>query len=91
MNTQDIINGIAERTGLTKKDTSVFLDGFIEEVVEVMKSGGKVRLSGFGNFEPRKRSARTGRNPQDGTPVEIPESKTFALKVSKKCKKYLNS
>jgi DNA-binding protein HU-beta len=86
MNKQELINGIAARTELTKKDVTTVVEGFLSEVTEALESGDKVQLIGFGTFETRKRSARKGRNPQTGAEIDIPETKVPAFKAGKKLK-----
>lgn len=86
MNKTDLVNNIAEKSGLTKKDVEAVLNGFLGEVTEALASGDKVQLIGFGTFEIRERSGRTGRNPQTGTTIEIPASKVPAFKAGNKLK-----
>jgi DNA-binding protein HU-beta len=62
------------------------LNGFLGEVTEALQSGDKVQLIGFGTFETRTRAGRTGRNPQTGNSIEIPESKVPAFKAGNKLK-----
>lgn len=86
MNKVDLINNIAAKSGLTKKDVETVLNGFLGEVTEALSSGDKVQLIGFGTFETRVRSERTGRNPQTGKTITIPESKVPAFKAGNKLK-----
>ncbi|WP_274365788.1 HU family DNA-binding protein [Paenibacillus thermotolerans] len=86
MNKTDLINSISEKSGLTKKDVETVLNNFLGEVTEALSSGDKVQLIGFGTFETRKRSGRTGRNPQTGASISIPESKVPAFKAGNKLK-----
>lgn len=86
MNKTDLINNIATKSGLTKKDVEAVLNGFMGEITEALTAGDKVQLIGFGTFETRKRSGRTGRNPQTGTPITIAESKVPAFKAGNKLK-----
>ncbi|AHD07633.1 HU family DNA-binding protein [Paenibacillus larvae] len=86
MNKVDLINNIATKSGLTKKDVETVLNGFLGEVTEALSSGDKVQLIGFGTFETRVRSERTGRNPQTGKTITIPESKVPAFKAGNKLK-----
>lgn len=62
------------------------MNGFLGEIEEALASGEKVQLIGFGTFETRKRSGRTGRNPQTGKTIEIPESNVPAFKAGNKLK-----
>ncbi|WP_374015881.1 HU family DNA-binding protein [Paenibacillus thiaminolyticus] len=86
MNKTDLINNISEKSGLTKKDVEAVLNGFFGEVTEALSKGDKVQLIGFGTFETRKRAGRTGRNPQTGNTIEIPESTVPAFKAGNKLK-----
>lgn len=86
MNKTDLINNIATKSGLTKKDVESVLNGFLGEVQDALSSGDKVQLIGFGTFETRKRAGRTGRNPQSGAAITIPESKVPAFKAGNKLK-----
>ncbi|GAC42458.1 HU family DNA-binding protein [Paenibacillus popilliae] len=86
MNKTDLINNISDKSGLTKKDVEAALNGFFGEVTEALSKGDKVQLIGFGTFETRKRAGRTGRNPQTGNTIEIPESTVPAFKAGNKLK-----
>jgi DNA-binding protein HU-beta len=86
MNKTDLVNNIATKSGLAKKDVEAVLNGFLGEVTEALSTGDKVQLIGFGTFETRKRSGRTGRNPQTGATINIAESKVPAFKAGNKLK-----
>jgi DNA-binding protein HU-beta len=86
MNKTDLVNSIAEKSGLTKKDVESVLNGFLGEVTTALAAGDKVQLIGFGTFETRKRSGRTGRNPQTGKAITIPASNVPAFKAGNKLK-----
>ncbi|ACX62354.1 HU family DNA-binding protein [Paenibacillus sp. FSL W8-0187] len=86
MNKTDLINNISGKSGLTKKDVENVLNGFLGEITEALANGDKVQLIGFGTFETRKRAGRTGRNPQTGNTIEIPESNVPAFKAGNKLK-----
>lgn len=68
---QDMVNYIADKAKLSKRDAEKALNTFIEGVRYNLKQGRPVRLIPFGSFELRKRSARTGRNPRTGEPIKI--------------------
>ncbi|MDA8353119.1 MAG: HU family DNA-binding protein [Firmicutes bacterium] len=86
MNKNDLIGNIARKSGLTKKDVELVVNGFLDEVTDALGSGEKVQLIGFGTFETRKRSGRSGRNPQTGATIQIPESTVPAFKAGSKLK-----
>ncbi len=81
-----IVSQITEKTGLTKKDASMFLDAFMETVEESLAKGDKVQLVGFGTFLVRQREAREGRSPATGEKIQIPASKVPVFKPGKRLK-----
>jgi DNA-binding protein HU-beta len=74
MNKGDIIDVVAKTT-CSKAEAGKAVDAFIEAVKKALKKGEKVTLVGFGTFSVAKRSARTGRNPQNGKPIKIAAKK----------------
>lgn len=83
MNKNELIASVAEKAGLTKKDSEKSVSAVIESIVETIASGDKVQLVGFGTFEVRERAERTGRNPQTKQPIVIPASKLPVFKAGK--------
>lgn len=86
MNKTDLINNIAAKSGMTKKDVETVLNGLLGEITEALAKGEKVQLIGFGTFETRNRSSRVGRNPQTGKTITIPAMKVPAFKAGNKLK-----
>ncbi|HEY4602516.1 MAG TPA: HU family DNA-binding protein [Cerasibacillus sp.] len=86
MNKTELINAVAEKSELSKKDAGKAVDAVFETVMDSLSKGEKVQLIGFGNFEVRQRSARKGRNPQTGEEIQIPASKVPAFKPGKALK-----
>ncbi|MDC0764854.1 HU family DNA-binding protein [Brevibacillus sp. AG] len=86
MNKTELIAKVTEATELTKKDSTKAVDSMLEAIADALKSGDKVSLIGFGNFEVRERAARKGRNPQTGEEIEIAASKMPAFKAGKELK-----
>ena len=86
MNKTELIAGIANNAGLSKKDAEKALNAFVETVESSLKAGDKVQLVGFGTFEVRARAARKGRNPQTKQEITIPASKVPVFKVGKALK-----
>jgi DNA-binding protein HU-beta len=91
MNKAELVDKIAEKTGLAKKDSEKALNALVESVEEALTSGDKVQLIGFGSFEVKQRAARKGRNPQTMEEIDIPESKAPVFKAGKDLKEMLNS
>lgn len=90
MNKTDLVNYVASETNLTKKDAAKAVEAVFDGISNTLKSGGKVQLIGFGNFEVRERAARKGRNPQTGEEINIPASKVPAFKAGKALKELVN-
>lgn len=83
MNKSELVAAMAEKSGLPKKNCQDALDAFVAVIEDVMKSGEKVKLSGFGTFEVKSRAARIGRNPKTREPVDIPASRHPVFKPGK--------
>ena len=90
MNKAELINAIANETGLSKKDTEATINSFVNVVSNALENKDKVQLIGFGTFETRERAARTGRNPQTNEEIKIPASTTPAFKAGKALKERVN-
>ena len=87
---KELIDSIAERTGVKKSGAELVLNATLAEIEKSLLAGQPVILHGFGTFELKKRDARTGRNPRTGEPVEIAASTTVAFKPAKALKDSLN-
>jgi nucleoid DNA-binding protein len=87
----NIVDIIAEGTGLTKLETQAVIDGFIATVTYSLKNKERVELRGFGNFRPTLRKARIARNPRTKEPVNVPEHYTVVFRPSKDLKKFINN
>ena len=85
-NKAELVDRVAKKTQLTKKDVSAAVDALFETIQEALQAGEKVQVIGFGNFEVRERAARKGRNPQSGEEIQIEASKVPAFKAGKALK-----
>ena len=83
MNKEELVDMIAAKTGLTKKETRHILDSLTDTIMETVADGEKVVLVGFGTFEPRDRKERKGMNPQNGRPITIPATTVPAFSAGK--------
>lgn len=90
MNKTELVEKIAEKSSLSKKDAEKALNAFIESVTEAVAKDEKVQLIGFGTFERRRREERAGRDPRTGNPITIPASNTPAFKAGKAFKDAVN-
>lgn len=81
MNKAELIEAMASDAEMTKNDARKALDAFIKSTTEALKKGDRVALVGFGSFGISTRAARTGRNPQTGKEISIPEKKVVKFKA----------
>ncbi len=86
MNKEELIQEVAKKTKHSQKSVGEIITQTITTVQKTVSKGKKVTLVGFGTFEPRKRAARTGRNPQNGQPLKIPAKTVPAFSAGKKFK-----
>lgn len=86
MNKTELIAAVAEKTGLTKKDTERVINATVDTITASLVKGDKVMVSGFGNFEVKAREARVGRNPRTKETIQIPATRLPAFKASKALK-----
>jgi len=93
MTKADLVELVATRVHLTKKDTEFVVDSILDSISKALtsKDDGKVELRGFGSFRIRKRRARQGRNPQSGDPVQVPPKRVPFFKPGKELKALIDS
>ncbi|HDR7512842.1 HU family DNA-binding protein [Bacillus zanthoxyli] len=86
MNKTELTKMVAEKAELTQKDAAVATQAVLDAITNGLANEEKVQILGFGTFEVRERSARTGRNPQTGEAMQIAASKVPAFKAGKELK-----
>jgi len=86
MNKAELIAAVAEKTGMSKKDSEAAVNAALEAIVASLQDGEKVQLVGFGSFEVKGRAERTGRNPKTKESIVIPASKVPVFKAGKALK-----
>lgn len=86
MNKSELIDAIAAKANLSKKDAKAVLEATLEAVSESLKAGDAVQLIGFGTFKVNERAARTGRNPRTGEEIKIAAAKIPAFVAGKALK-----
>jgi integration host factor beta subunit len=86
MTKQDIVEDIALRTGLTKKEVAEAVELFLKNIGQALAEGKHLEIRGFGTFKVKQRKARMARNPRTGESVPVPERKVPVFKVSKMLK-----
>ena len=87
MNKSDLVDALANSTGMTKADAARAVDAMFAPDVGIisgaLKGGTRVQITGFGTFEAKHRKARMGRNPRTGQAIQIAASKTPAFRAGK--------
>ena len=83
MNKSELIGLVAEKTGMTKKDTEKVVNAVFDGIGESLAKGDKVQVIGFGTFDVRERKAREGRNPATGETITIPAVRVPVFKAGK--------
>ena len=86
MTRTELIDDLANRTGMDKKDVKNFLLQFSTLIEDEIKKGGEVPLKGLGKFRVQHRKARVGRNPLTGAEIQIPAKTVVKFSISKTLK-----
>ncbi|MCL2342914.1 MAG: HU family DNA-binding protein [Firmicutes bacterium] len=86
MNKAELVTAVAEKSGLSKKDSEKAVNATLETITNTLETGEKVQLVGFGVFEVKTRGVRVGRNPRTKEEIEIPASRVPQFKAGKALK-----
>lgn len=86
MTKADIVEDIAQRTGLTKKEVGETVDLFLKKIGDLLVDGQHLEIRGFGTFKVKERRQRMARNPRTGDAVPVPSRRVPVFKVSKMLK-----
>ena len=87
---QDIVDNVANATGLTKVEVEAVLNESFSEIIKALSSNDKIELRGFGTFSVKHRLPKQARNPKTGDPIFLPERYVPVFKPSKLMKKTVN-
>jgi integration host factor subunit alpha len=90
MTKADIIDGVYERVGFSKKESADLVELIFDTLKVTLENGEKIKISGFGNFQPRYKRLRPGRNPKSGQPIDIPARRVVKFVASQVLKASLN-
>jgi len=90
VNKNDLVQKLADRTGLAKMDAQKAVDGVFEVITDSLKAGEEVRVTGFGVFVVSTRAGGKGRNPQTGEEITIKPSKAARFRAGKPLRDALN-
>jgi DNA-binding protein HU-beta len=91
MNKAELIAEVAEKTGLSKKDTEKAVNAALDTITASLENGEKVSLVGFGVFDVKEREARMGRNPRTKEEIPIPASRVPQFKAGKALKEAIDN
>ena len=86
MTKADLVEKVAERTGLTRTDVAVVVDSFLDTIKKSMEEMQNIEIRGFGTFKIKLRKARKARNPRTGDEVPVPDRKVPVFKPSNEFK-----
>ena len=90
MKKADFIKAVAKQAGTSQKEADTFLTAALGAIKDALKKDDSVAFLKFGTFKISKRSARKGRNPQTGKPIQIPAAKVPVFKASAAFKELVN-
>jgi DNA-binding protein HU-beta len=90
MTKADLIEGLSNKLGLNKGEAEKAVNIVLDDIINALKQGERVNISGFGTFSVSTRQARTGRNPKTGESIEISASRSAKFKAGKQLKDSLN-
>ncbi len=90
INKSDLVDLVAERAHLTKKDARLALDACFDLIIEALLKGEEVNITNFGAFEPKKRKSREGTHPKNHTPLVIEEANIISFRAAKELKEKIN-
>ena len=91
MNKSQLVDAIAVKTKLTKKECEIVLDAAINAVMDAVAEGERVTLMGFGSFEAKERGERVGRNPRSGESITIAATSVPTFSAGKEFKDKVKS
>ncbi len=87
---KDLVESIANKTGLTQVDTKIVVESFFDAVAKTLSSGKNIEIRGFGRFKIKEKKARIARNPHTGEPVNVQASVKPVFVASKDLRNRVN-
>ena len=90
MQKTELVHNIKEKTGLSDSEVYLVLNAMLDEIVNSVKNGEAVQITGFGKFELSERSERNGINPMTKEKIIVPPSKSMKFKPANHVKKQIN-
>ncbi len=89
MTKADIIEGVYEKVGFSKKESAEIVELGFDTLKETLERGDKIKISGFGNFQIRTKAPRPGRNPRTGEAIPIKARRVVTFHASHKLKEQI--
>lgn len=86
MTKSEILQALAEKMGMTRKQVSEFMDALVNMAYSVTKKDGEFVIPGMGKLQKKHREARMGRNPATGASIQIPAKTVLKFRVAKQAK-----
>ena len=86
MTKSQLFNALAESTGLSKKEVTLFMEKFVVLAFKEVKGKGEFTIPGIGKLVKKNRKARMGRNPATGATIQIPAKTVVKFRVAKAAK-----
>ena len=87
----ELSEALFDQVGLNKREAKDMIDAFFDRIGQSLESGVEVKISGFGNFQLRNKSARPGRNPKTGQMIPIAARRVVTFHASQKLKDVVES
>ena len=91
MTKADLIDGVSQAVGMTRKDSIIIVDTIFESIAKALHASERIEIRGVGSFRTRQRQPRIGRNPKTGARVEVPSKTVAYFKPGKELKEMLNA
>jgi DNA-binding protein HU-beta len=90
MTKAEIVEQVANGTGLTRIETEAVIEGFMDTVIEALSKGNRIEIRGFGSFKVKKKNGRIARNPRTGETVKVDDHFVPVFKFSREFKDQVN-
>ena len=90
MNKTELVEAVADKTSLSRSTAAVAVEAVLEAVAASLAAGEPVTVPGFGTFDVRERSARTGRNPRTGEAIQVAASRVPTFRAGKPLRDAVN-
>lgn len=90
MTKAELVEIVHTKVGLSKKDAQDIVEAIFETMKGTLATGDKIKISGFGNFIPREKRPRKGRNPQTGDDIQITARRVLTFRPSQILKNHIN-